>query len=114
MFLPFRIVVWLVICAAFVMGGIALQVFLSRMDAHWPGLILPGLTLAYSLVMAFGMAAFSAVGEQAAAVPGWWLSVLMAVLVLNIPTLVLLAVYFVCRLKKRQDKLLEKMNIQDL
>lgn len=32
----------------------------------------------------------------------------------NIPTFVLLAIYFACRGKQRRNKQLDKMNIQDL
>ena len=35
-------------------------------------------------------------------------------LFLNVPTLILLAVYYICREKKRKKKMLDKMNIRDL
>jgi len=35
-------------------------------------------------------------------------------LVMNIPTVVLLAIYFGCREKIKRKKAIEKMNIQDL
>ena len=38
----------------------------------------------------------------------------LLLLIANIPTLVLLGVYYAGREKLRRDKLLEKMNIQDL
>ena len=41
-------------------------------------------------------------------------AVLLAWLIVNIPTVLLLLVYFVCREKYRKKNQLEKMKIQDL
>ncbi len=101
-------IVLLLVFLAVIVGGIVLQVFLSRVEARWPGLVLPGLTVLYSVFMLLNVA------QPADVDMGFVLSLLMTVFVLNIPTLVLLAVYFICRSKRKQDKLLEKMNIQDL
>ena len=88
-------------------GGILLQIFLSRRISRWPGLILPGITFLYSLVMLLSVAAYGGILET--------LRVMFAVFLLsNIPTAVLLAIYFACRGADRTKKELEKMNSQDL
>lgn len=82
-----------------------LQVFLSRTDAPWPGLILPGISLLSSLVPLLNPAP-----------PVDPLNLLLSLLISNIPTLILLAVYGVCRDRRNRKKRseLNKMNIQDL
>ena len=95
-------VLWLV----FVVGGIALQIFLSRRESKWPGLILPGLTFLYSLVMLLSAASYA--GE----IP--WGPILASLVMGNIPTAVLLAIYYAAREKFRKRSEMDKMNINDL
>lgn len=126
----------LIIAAVFV-GIIALEVWLSRRKSRWPGLILPAVTLVLSLLMVLGFAAFSRVGATAEmqvidqetgeivyqeqtveAEPDWTLGdaaqLGVVLLVGNIPTFVLLGTYYIGREKLHREKMLEKMNIQDL
>lgn len=126
----------LIIAAVFV-GIIALEVWLSRRKSRWPGLILPAVTLVLSLLMVLGFAAFSRGGataemqvidEETGEVvyqeqtvetePDWTLvdaaQFGVVLLVGNIPTFVLLGTYYIGREKLRREKMLEKMNIQDL
>ena len=126
----------LIIAAVFV-GIIALEVWLSRRKSRWPGLILPAVTLVLSLLMVLGFAAFSRVGATAEmqvidqetgeivyqeqtveAEPDWTLGdaaqLGVVLLVGNIPTFVLLGTYYIGREKLRREKMIEKMNIQDL
>ena len=126
----------LIIAAVFV-GIIALEVWLSRRKSRWPGLILPAVTLVLSLLMVLGFAAFSRVGATAEmqvidqetgeivyqeqtveTEPDWTLGdaaqLGVVLLVGNIPTFVLLDTYYIGREKLRREKMLEKMNIQDL
>lgn len=42
------------------------------------------------------------------------LRILSALTIFNIPTLILLAIYFASREKRKKNKEIEKMNIQDL
>ena len=51
------------------MGGICvvlvlLQIFLSKKESIWPGLVMPMLSLGFSLLILFGMAAYSTVGSK--------------------------------------------------
>ena len=87
-------------------GGVILQIFLSRRQSRWPGLVLPGVTVLYSLLMVLGVAAFNG------GLP--WGPILACLIFGNIPTLVLLAIYFACRGKYRRRRALDKMNAQDL
>ena len=126
----------LIIAAVFV-GIIALEVWLSRRRSRWPGLILPAVTLVLSLLMVLGFAAFSrggataemqVVDEETGKIvyqeqtvetePDWTLGdaaqLGVILLVGNIPTFVLLGTYYIGREKLRREKMLEKMNIQDL
>ena len=91
----------------FGVGTILLQIFLSRRQSRWPGLILPALTLLYSLVMVLNVAN---TGDLASALLAMGVTFLLS----NLPTLILLVIYAACREKYRKKKQMEKMDIQDL
>lgn len=91
----------------FGVGAILLQIFLSRRQSRWPGLILPALTLLYSLVMVLNVAN---TGDLASALLAMGITFLLG----NLPTLILLVIYAACREKYRKKKQMEKMDIQDL
>lgn len=123
---------------AILVGIVALQVFLSRRKAWWPGLVMPVLSFLMSLLIVVGNFVFlslsstvsgtQVVDEQTGAVVyqaqqvqqahDWTVgdTAQMGVLLLvsNIPTIVLLATYFLCRRSRKHKKQLDKMNIQDL
>ncbi|MCD8085628.1 MAG: hypothetical protein LUF28_04775 [Clostridiales bacterium] len=93
-----------------VVGGTALQLFLSRRESPVPGLVLPALTLLGALV--------SSLVTAAGMIGVTWFEALVGVavpfLVGNIPTIALLGIYFGCRERFRQKKMMDRMNIQDL
>lgn len=93
----------------FLVGGVFLEIFLARSESIWPGLILPGLFFLISLIMPLNVAASSVIQNAL-------LLAFLVFLLANIPTAVLLAIYFACRSRYRRKKLndLERMNIQDL
>ena len=97
------------ITLALLVGIILLQIFLSHRESRWPGLVLPILSFLFSLVYPLNMIAFPDVftGELVVQIILIWLTA-------NIPTCILLAIYFACREKYRRKKQLEKMHIQDL
>lgn len=126
----------LIIAAVFV-GIIALEVWLSRRKSRWPGLIMPSITFMVSLFLALGVMLFSVGGaatevqvvdeetgevvyqEQTVETEQDWTlgdtaQLGLVLLVGNIPTFVLLGAYYIGREKLRREKMLEKMNIQDL
>ena len=95
-----------IVLLVLVVGGILLQIFLSRRQSRWPGLVLPGLTFLYSLLMVLGAVAFN--GE----IP--WGPILACLLLGNIPTIVLLAIYWAARERYRMRDQVDKMKIDDL
>lgn len=91
-------------------GVILLQIFLSRRASRWPGLLLPGVTFFYSLVMLLSVAAYNGNNGMEGVV-----AALLSALVLgNIPTVMLLIIYALCRRGERTQRELNKMNAQDL
>ena len=96
-------------------AALAAEVFLALKRDERLGLILPGLWLVYTLVRLVLRAVYLA---QTAG--GWlanpWQALAIAFAVENIPTLLLLAVYGLCRLGKgwRTRRQVEKTRIEDL
>lgn len=89
--------------------AIWLQCFLSKAESRWPGLILPAISFICAFLMLFSIAAHNSM-------TAWEVFALLAgtFLLGNIPTLFFLAIYWACRGRKRRQRGLEKMNIQDL
>lgn len=81
-------------------GLIVAQIFLSRAESKWFGLILPILSFLGSLVLVLNAA------DQGGAVSGF--------LVGNIGTVLYLVIYAVIRGKKKKNKQLDQMKIKDL
>ena len=80
---------------------VILQIVLSRTKSKIPGLVLPALCFLFSLIVPLNM-----IAANSAAVLFW--------LIVNIPTIILLLVYFVCRQQYKKKNQIEKMKIQDL
>ncbi len=104
-----RTTISIIVLLILLAGTVLLQIFLSKRDSRWPGLVLPIITFIYSLLAVFAMAAY--VGESIGAVV---LQVIGIFLLTNIPTFILLAIYFGLRHDKRKNKEINKMNIKDL
>ena len=96
-----------VILIVFGVGGIVLQIFLSKRESKWPGLVLPAITFLSSVLMMLNVTAM----ETARAVIA---ALLSAFIMGNIPTLILLAIYFACRGKQKARSEMDKMLIKDL
>lgn len=90
----------------FLIGLVVLQVFLSKRESKWPGLILPLLSLLISLLLVLNVTVHN--GEFP------WGSILASLILGNIPTVILLAIYFASREKFHKRSELDKMNIKDL
>ena len=101
-----RVAIVLIFTLALLVGVILLQIYLSKRESKWPGLVLPIISFLISFVYPLNMAIPSVGGFIVALILGWLLA--------NIPTIILLAIYFSCRGKQRRHKQLDKMNIQDL
>jgi hypothetical protein len=121
----------------FIGGSVLLQVYLSKKENKWPGLILPAIVFLFSLVAVFNVVAFTSytsintvihtdengivTEQQNVAVKTMdtkpldlVFTVVSIFIVFNIPTVVLLGVYAAARGKQRQRKALEKTQVQDL
>ena len=97
----------IILMLALLVGVPVLQVFLSRRENQWLGLLLPMLTFLYSLVMVCSVTAYEG------GIP--WGPILASLILGNIPTAVLLLViYFACREKFRRRSELDKTRIEDL
>ena len=101
-----RVTIVLVFVLALLVGGVFLQIFLSKRESRWPGLILPLLSFLYSLLMACSAVAYNG------GIP--WGPILASLVLGNIPTVILLAIYAACRERFRKRSELDKMNIKDL
>ena len=92
---------FLVFLLVLLAGGVCLQIFLSKRESRWPGLVLPLLAFLQNLM-------------DTGSVSRNVLTVLVTLLAGNIPTLVLLAVYWAVREKRRVRDQLDKMKIDEL
>jgi len=97
------------IFVVFIIVIILLQLFLSKREPWWPGLVLPFVSLLVSVLFVLNMVIPPDTSAGAFAVTSG-----IAFLLYNVGTLVLLAIYFACRRSKRRKRQIEKMNIQDL
>ena len=104
-----RTIFALIIFLAVVIGVIWLQIFLSKKDNKWLGLILPIVAFLVGLLYPLNM-----VAPSDGVTVGFIMQMLLVWLLGNIPTIVFLLIYISCRQKKNRNKQLDKMNIQDL
>ena len=93
----------------FIVCVIALQIFLSKRESKWAGLVLPVIAFLFSLLYPLNM-----VASSEGVTVGFVFQMIIVWLIGNIPAIVFLAIYFSCREKQRRNKQLDKMNIQDL
>ena len=125
----------LIIFPIFIVGVVGLQIFLSRRQNKWLGLILPLICLSFSILIVLGNTVFysntsteQSVIENGVVInkvikqttgtfeiqPSAIITILISFILYNIPTVIFLAIYYACREKLKRKKELEKMNIQDL
>ena len=111
-------------------GIVALQIFLSRREGKWQGLILPIISFVNSVMLTASVLLFSpATSTQVVMVNGEVIEettrqiastgsiIGMAAyifMISNIPTAVLTLIYAACRGKREKQRALEKMSVQDL
>lgn len=93
----------------FLLGIIILQIFLSKRENKWIGLILPIINFFLSTMAVLVSVAFT--GQP---ISQNILQLIVAFLISNISTSILIAIYFACREKYKKKKEIDKMNIQDL
>lgn len=118
-------------------GIVLLQIFLSKKKNKWLGLILPIICIIFSVIFSVGGTPDFTKGELTLSEfdtngnivteevieehrqplinnGSTIITIILTLLVYNIPTPILLAIYFGCREKIKKNNQLDKMNIQDL
>lgn len=100
-------IAFLVFVLVVLVGGILLQIFLSKRESRWPGLVLPLLAFLWSLLGPLNVMDTGSVSQNV-------LLVLVTLLAGNIPTLILLAIYWAVREKRRVKDQIDKMKIDEL
>ena len=101
---------WFVILALMA-AACALEVFLAKRKSRWPGLVMPLLAVFPALFVLPNLLTNAlSVAENGLQA----LLSLLAMLLLFVPALVLLAVYWFCRRRRKRREDVEKMKIQDL
>ena len=104
-------IVFLILCVLIPLTGvILLQIYLSKKENRMLGLILPCLFFVPSVVVTLGFLLFS-VSTSVWGTLGFFL---LLFIVCNIPTAVLLVIYYAIRGPRKNKKEIDKMNIQDL
>lgn len=104
-----RTIIFLLFILAILAGIIWLQIFLSKKESKWPGLVMPIISFLFGLLYPLNM-----VVPSEGVTVGFIIEMIIVWALGNIPTFVLLAIYFGCREKSGKNKQLDKMNIQDL
>lgn len=104
-----RTLIAILIFLVLVVGTILLQIFLSKRESKWPGLVLPIIAFLFGLLYPLNM-----IAPSEGVTVGFVFQMILVWLLGNIPTIIFLAIYFGCRGKQRRNKQLDKMNIQDL
>lgn len=99
---------------AVLIGLIIFQIFLSKAQRKWPGLVLPVYSILIAIIAAVSSHAFFVMGEG-------YGQVIVSVIVFalfNIPTLIYIATYMIVRSNRKDapknNQEIQKMNIQDL
>ena len=105
-FIPLLLVTLLFLIVPIV-GLIFLQVYLSKMENDWPGLILPILSLSVSIISVLGLLLVAVRG-------GVIITMIIYFILINIPTLAFFLIYKTVHKKQSPKKELDKMTIQDL
>ena len=119
----YKIIIYLLIFLAVIAGITALQVYLSKLENKWAGLIIPIVLFVISiLVIAFYVMPNTVVDTgvhadevtNASSTAPVLVSLIAFFILMNIPTFISMLIYFVCRKSKTKKKQLDKLNIQDL
>ncbi len=114
-----NVTVILFLMIGIIIGMIFFQIFLSKKENKWYGLVLPIISFLFSLISVANvatpisyMSSNNSLAETGLA--GIIFPMVATFLISNIPTVILLVIYFACREKRRVNKELDKMRIDDL
>lgn len=104
-----KIILIIFIAILLLVGIIILQIFLSKRENKWPGLILPIVSGILSIIPVL----IIPVSDNATIAQNIILAIIVF-LISNIPTIILILIYLACRQKSKNNKEIDKMNIHDL
>lgn len=105
-FIPILLVILLFLIVPIV-GLIALQIYLSKMEKDWPGLILPILSILWAIFSTLFMMVWAVRGAV-------MITMFIYTLLTFIPAIVFFLIYKNVHKKQSPNKELDKMTIQDL
>lgn len=98
----------LILIILLIVGAVLLEMYLARKPGRWPGLVLPILSFLTSLLYPLNMVNLG--GDTATLIA----QILLVWLLANIPTAILLAIYFAARRRIGRSRAQDKMRAQDL
>ena len=98
----------LILIILLIVGAVLLEMYLARKPGRWPGLVLPILSFLTSLLYPLNMVNLG--GDMATLIA----QILLVWLLANIPTAILLAIYFAARRRIGRSRAQDKMRAQDL
>lgn len=98
-----RIILFILLMA----GVVLLEMYLAHRPCRWPGLVLPIVSFLISLIYPLSI---TNLGDMSAAIA----QAVIVLVLANIPTAVLLAIYFAARRRVRRTREQNRMSAQDL
>ena len=98
----------LILIILLIVGAVLLEMYLARKPGRWPGLVLPILSFLTSLLYPLNMVNLG--GDTATLIA----QILLVWLLANIPTAILLAIYFAARRRMRRTREQNRMSAKDL
>ncbi len=110
MYFPFKTMILILV----VIGVILLQIFLSKKESKWLGLILPIISFLYSTLAVAGYLAYNFGGSGNEVAASSFFPIISLFVYSNIPTVIFLLIYYHYKEKRTKLRELDKMNIQDL
>lgn len=120
-----RIAANLIIFTVLLLGVIYLQIRLSRSENKYVGLVLPAITFTLSLIIILSYVGYSGIKTMVddtvtrynpitGMKMGDYFALIFSFLIANIPTAILIAIYFGERSRINTKKAIEQMKIEDL
>lgn len=100
-----RIIFVVIFLLVFGVLPFVLQVWLSKRESRYPGMVLPVLSVLFALITVLGCVMYEDEDIFVLVIP---------FLLFNIPTVIHLTIYFACREKFSKKKQMDKLNVQDL
>jgi hypothetical protein len=98
----------LLIIASLIVGICILEAYLAKRKSKYPGLIIPAFFAVLSIIIIIGNITWDVAPWQTG------IDTVIFALISNVPTIITLIIYFICRNIERRRRSLERMSVQDL